>query len=43
MRVKGFVLSPMTTLGNSKIDYTVYTKGNKARVTVRAVEELSQM
>jgi len=43
MKVEGFVWLPMTTLGNRKIEYTVYTRGNKARVTVSAGEELSKM
>lgn len=43
MKEADFVVLPMTILENSKICYTVYTKGNTVKVTVRAVGELSQM
>jgi hypothetical protein len=40
---EGFVLSPMTTWGNSKVYYTVYTRENMAIIKVVPIGMVSQM
>lgn len=43
MREEDSVLLPRTTLESSKTCYIVYTRENKAKVTIKAVEKLIQM